>query len=107
MMKIRVGIHDRYTDSTPENTYGVERIIIVFKFVLLKLRNSFINIKNLLKHYGFDIGTFKNDIALIRLDRDVKRSVKTNFICLSKNAKVVPGKLFRVVVRLNKNKVNF
>ena len=43
------------------------------------------------QHYDFDLGTFKNDIALIRLDRDVVKSEKNGFACLTKSTQVTPG----------------
>lgn len=46
---------------------------------------------NFFKHYRFDPETFKNDLALVKLDRDVEMSSQVGFVCVSKTAHVVPG----------------
>ena len=43
------------------------------------------------KHYDFDLSTFKNDIAIIRLDRDVVKSYKSGYVCLTKSSQVAPS----------------
>ena len=45
-----------------------------------------------IKHKDFDTTTFKNDLALIRLDRDVdEMDGKVGYVCLSNTAQVHPG----------------
>ena len=43
------------------------------------------------KHYRFDPETFKNDLALVKLDRDVKLSSQVGFVCVTKSTQVTPG----------------
>lgn len=69
MMKIVIGVHDR-SEMTEKNVYGVESVIM---------------------HERFDPITFKNDIAIIRLDRDVQTSYEIGFVCLGKLNQVQAG----------------
>ncbi|CAF0959695.1 unnamed protein product [Brachionus calyciflorus] len=69
MLRIYIGLHDR-NDINEKNVYSVESIIM---------------------HERFDPITFKNDVAIIRLDRDVQSSYEIGFACLGKLNQVQPG----------------
>ncbi|CAF0786128.1 unnamed protein product [Brachionus calyciflorus] len=70
MMRVYVGVNTRSTDITAENTYRVEAV---------------------LEHPNFDQNTFKNDLAIIKLDRDVTTSDALNFICVPSETITDPG----------------
>jgi hypothetical protein len=50
------------------------------------------------KHKDFDTTTFKNDLALIKLDRDVEEiEGKVGYACLSNQAHVHPGDIIYAI----------
>jgi len=91
-MRIYIGVHDRMKDIKPDKVYGVEQVIVVSDLSFsnsLSVQSFHFLLK--IKHSGFDLTTFKNDLALIRLDREVSRSEKNGFACLTKANQVTPG----------------
>ncbi|RNA11624.1 transmembrane protease serine 11D [Brachionus plicatilis] len=70
MMRVYVSVNTRSTDITAENTYRVESII---------------------EYPNFDQSTFKNDISIIKLDRDVIDSENLNYICVPTETNTNPG----------------
>lgn len=92
MMRIYIGVHDRMKDIKPDKVYGVEQVIVVSHLTYYNILSAtFFDVLFELKHSGFDLTTFKNDLALIRLDREVSRSEKNGFACLTKTNQVAPG----------------
>lgn len=70
MIRIYVGVTKQSTDKTAARTYGVTKVLM---------------------HPEFDSVTFKNDIAIITLDRDVPESIETGYLCVDEVTPTNPG----------------
>lgn len=70
MIRIYIGVSKRSTDVNAKTTFQASRI---------------------LSYPGFDQNSFKNDISIITLDRDVEESNEIGFICLEKVTRTSPG----------------
>ncbi len=92
MMRVYVGVSRRSTDENSSNTFGVVKILqVISKFIYtffffyneLKVFNQ--------KYPDFDPNSFKNDITILTLDRDVEVSDNVGFICLDQHTNINPG----------------
>lgn len=70
MIRIYVGVDKRSADINDKTTFRAARI---------------------LSHPNFDTSSFKNDITLITLDRDVEETNETGYICVEKVTRTNPG----------------
>jgi len=86
MMRVYVGVHNRDTDINALNTYYVTRII---------------------RHPKFNQATFENDIAIIKLDREVEISKNVDFLCFDKQVPVEYGEsLYAIGWGFTENTIN-
>jgi hypothetical protein len=101
MLRLYIGVHDRLNDISTNKIYGVEKITIVILFCrILNIKESISRTWFLFfeKHKDFDTTTFKNDLALIKLDRDVDEvEGKVGYACLSNQAHVHPGDIIYAI----------
>lgn len=95
MMRIYVGVTNRTSDIKATNTYRVSKIMTVNYFLnkinIFNFKLNFLNIFFIFQYPDFDTNSFKNDIAIIKLDKDIVESDSVSYICLNKNTETMPS----------------
>lgn len=70
MMRVYVGVTNRTSDISPVNTYRVAKIT---------------------SYPNFDTNSFKNDLSIIKLERDIVETDYLSYICLDRHTNTQPN----------------